>query len=96
MDKATDTSIDKVIVRSKRYKKAMSDLIEARYELNLCNGAVKAVDRMKDTLSNYVSLHGRSYFSEPRVRGKDMGVSPVRNPLRKKMKKKSRKKCYVD
>ncbi len=97
LDRVTDTSIDKIVVRNKRYKKALADLIQAKYELNLCNGAVKAVDRMKDTLSNFVSLHGRSYFSQPKIREhKDMGVSPVRSPLRtKKKKKKSRKKRHV-
>lgn len=67
MEKLTESAIQNIIITQKRYMDAEEQLIHARYELDIANAAVRAMDARKDALENLVRLHGQQYFAGPRI-----------------------------
>lgn len=67
LDKVTDKSVEATMPQQPDYKEASRDVINAQFDLNVANGAVKAIDARKDSLENLVKLHGQQYFAGPRM-----------------------------
>lgn len=67
MEKITESAIQNVIITQRKYMDAEEKLIHARYELDIANAAVRAMDARKDALENLVRLHGQQYFAGPRI-----------------------------
>lgn len=63
--KITEPLLLNAIISQDEYKEANSKVIEAQYDVNIANGAVKAVEGRKDSLENLVKLHGQQYFAGP-------------------------------
>ena len=65
--KVTEGSISAAILRDREYKQANTEYINAKYESDMANAAVKCIDSRKDALENLVRLHGQEYFAGPKV-----------------------------
>lgn len=48
------------------YAKALQDLIDAKYDLDIAEAAVSASEHRKKALENEVSLWSQSYFAKPK------------------------------
>ena len=87
--KITEAVINGCILEQKKYKEAMTNQIDAQYELNSAKGAVSAVEDRKAALENLVKLFGMGYFAGPKVpRELDYGQREVINEGQKEMKEK--------
>ena len=67
IEKLTESAIQNIILTQEKYMDAEEKLIHARYELDIANAAVRALDARKDALENLVRLHGQQYFAGPRI-----------------------------
>ena len=67
IEKITEGAITAAILQHARYKKASEVVIQAQFENNIAQGAVKAFDARKDALENLVRLHGQQYFAGPKM-----------------------------
>lgn len=67
LKKATNEAVINLILQSEDYKEAEKALFSARYELNMAQGAVRAMGDRKAALENLVRLHGQQYFAGPVV-----------------------------
>ena len=65
--KLTETFITSTILTQKEYQEANEEYLEAVYESNMAQGAVRAIDGKKTALENLVRLHGQQYFAGPSV-----------------------------
>lgn len=65
--KITEAAVKAAILLDTRFIKVNKDLIQAKFEAKVAEGAVKAFDHRKDALENLVKLHGQQYFAGPRV-----------------------------
>lgn len=65
--KPTENQITNAINADERYGVANAKLIEALYEMNVIQGAVRAMDHRKSALSDLVKLQGQSYFAGPSI-----------------------------
>ena len=65
--KVTDAVVAATILRDKEYQRVNKAFINARYELEIANAAVKSIDARKDALENLVRLNGQQYFAGPKV-----------------------------
>ena len=65
--KATEAAIQSAIILDEEFIKASSKCFEASYELEMAQGAVRAVDQRKQALENLVRLHGLQYFAGPKI-----------------------------
>ena len=65
--KLTETVITSTIITHEKYKEANEEYLEAAYESNMAQGAVKALEGKKTALENLVKLHGQQYFAGPSV-----------------------------
>lgn len=69
LDKATKDTVEAALIKCKQFQAAAKAVRQARYELELLNATVKALEHKKRALENLVTLHGQDYFSEPRASG---------------------------
>lgn len=67
IEKITDKVVENTIPTQDEFKEASTALIEAKFQLDIAYGAVKAIDARKDSLENLVKLHGQSYFAGPKM-----------------------------
>lgn len=67
LDKVTEAAVNEVLLTNSECQRASTELIEAKYELEMAQAAVKALDQKKSALENLVKLHGQSYFAGPSV-----------------------------
>lgn len=67
--KTTKDLVDAVITQEEDFQKATQALIKAKYNMDLLDAAVTALDHRKKALENMVWLHGQSYFATPRDKG---------------------------
>ena len=67
VEKITDKSVSAAILIQEEYQEKQKELIEAKFEAKVANGAVKSMDQRKVALENLVKLHGQSYFAGPKV-----------------------------
>jgi len=67
LEKVTDTPVAATILLQQEYKVASEALIQANYELNMFQSAVRAFDNKRSALENMVRLWLGSYFSGPKI-----------------------------
>jgi hypothetical protein len=67
LQKITEGAILSVIQLHDGYKDAMDKYIDAKYEADIAQLAVRAVDTKKAALENLVRLYGQQYFAGPSV-----------------------------
>jgi hypothetical protein len=67
IDKVTEGSIQSTILTEKRYKIKVQAYLDAKYEADMAQGAVRAFDARKDALENLVRLNGQQYFAGPKI-----------------------------
>jgi len=65
--KITETAVANAILEEKQYRDSVSKVTKASFEVNVVQGAVRAVEQRKQMLENLVKLHGQSYFAGPSV-----------------------------
>jgi hypothetical protein len=66
-EKPTEASINAAILMNVDYQTASTAYIDAKFENNVANDAVRAFDHRKSALENLVRLHGQSYFAGPAI-----------------------------
>ena len=64
--KPTEGAIKNCVLYQKRYKDAERAYIQAKYDNDLVDAAVKTLDHRKRALENLVSLWSQGYFATPR------------------------------
>ena len=67
IEKVTDASVTANVLTYPDYKEANQNYINAKYELDMAQAAVSAMNQRKDALENLVKLHGQQYFAGPKV-----------------------------
>jgi len=65
LTKVTEGGIQSTIMLQKEYQGLTEAYISARYENEVANAAVRAIDQKKTALENLVKLLGQSYFAGP-------------------------------
>lgn len=67
LEKITEPVVVATILTQDKYKTAIKEVVDARFEKNVADGAVKAFEQRKTALENLVKLHGQSYFAGPSI-----------------------------
>lgn len=67
LTKVTESAIKNAILLTQEYKDAQEELHQAQYEMNMAQGATRAIYAKKDALENLVRLHGQQYFAGPSI-----------------------------
>lgn len=67
VDKVTDKVVDATILLQPEYIEANDAYIMAKFEADVAQGAVRAIEQKKDALEQLVKLLGLSYFAGPRI-----------------------------
>ncbi len=67
LEKVSENGVKSVIAFSKVIEKQKEELLEAKYERKMCQGAVTSVDQKKHALEGLSKLLGLQYFAGPRV-----------------------------
>ena len=65
--KITESAIQSAIILDTDYGLVNEKCLQAAYEFDMAQGAVKAVDQRKQALENLVKLHGLQYFAGPKI-----------------------------
>ena len=65
--KLTEAAVQSAIILDEDFGKANKECMKAAYELEMAQGAVRAVDQRKQALENLVRLHGLQYFAGPKI-----------------------------
>ena len=65
--KITENAVMAAITKSEKYQGAYNIYLEQKYELDIADGAVRALQDKKSALENLVRLHGASYFAGPSI-----------------------------
>jgi len=65
--KLTETVIFNTILKQPNYIEANLDVINSKYEQNVAQAAVDAMDHRKSALENLVRLFGQQYFAGPSI-----------------------------
>jgi hypothetical protein len=65
--KITDSAVESTILNQNEYKTCMEDFIQAKYNMEMAQAAVRAMDQKKTALENLVRLFGMQYFAGPSV-----------------------------
>lgn len=65
--KLTESFVTSTIITQRGYMVANEEYLNAVYESNMAQGAVRAVEGKKTSLENLVKLHGQQYFAGPSV-----------------------------
>lgn len=66
IDKITESVVSNTILLEPKYQVSNKKVLEAKYELDMAQAAVRAFDARKDALENLRSLLGMQYFAGPR------------------------------
>jgi len=69
--KITEAAIAEYVPTDKRVRKAEKMVIDARYEMEIMDGFVEAMQHRKKALENAVELFLSGYFAEPRAKSPD-------------------------
>lgn len=67
LSKLTETLIKSTILQTEKRQLAAQAYIDHKYEYDMAQAAVRAIDQKKSALENLVKLHGMSYFAGPAV-----------------------------
>lgn len=89
--KITESVVSNAILTQDEYKEANNRYIEARYDFNIANAAVEAINQKKNALENLVKLNGQAYFASPSV-PRDLSKEWEEKQRAKKMNEKIAKK----
>jgi hypothetical protein len=65
--KVTESVVENTILMQPEYREASEAMANAKYESDVAQNAVRAIDQRKDALENLVRLFGLQYFAGPRV-----------------------------
>jgi len=65
--KLTEAVVFNTIIKQPEYIEANLDVINSKYEQNVAQAAVDAVDHRKSALENLVRLYGQQYFAGPSI-----------------------------
>ena len=66
LEKVTETALERVIIRQRRFVKAQEEMFRAKHVMGLCQVEVSTLDHRKTALENLTKLRLADYFSEPR------------------------------
>lgn len=94
LDKVTEGVIKDTILASADHTELANELAETRYELEILQTALRAMDVKKSALENLVRLHGASYFAGPSV-PRDLGAEWVKEVERTSARDTIKKKMGV-
>jgi hypothetical protein len=67
IDKITEAVVQATIIQQDDYQEINSELIDARYELEIASAALRALEQKKSALENLVRLNGQNYFAGPSI-----------------------------
>lgn len=67
LEKVTEGAIQNIILTSKEYQAANDNFLKAKFDVDIAQAAVQAINQRKDALENLVKLHGMQYFAGPKV-----------------------------
>jgi len=67
IEKITEQVMLNTIIDQVPYKEAFAEYLEAKFEADVAQGAVRAFDARKDALENLVRLNGQQYFAGPKM-----------------------------
>jgi ethanolamine utilization cobalamin adenosyltransferase len=67
IEKVTETAVSSAILQQEEYQEANYELIDARYELDIASGALRALQDKKSALENLVKLQAQNYFAGPSI-----------------------------
>ena len=81
--RVTEAAIQNAILLQREYEEASHEYAETRYENDIAQGAVRAIDQRKTALENLVRLLGMSYFAGPQA-PRDLDVEFEQSLRRKK------------
>lgn len=65
--KVTETAIQAAVLTHPKYKEASEQFIQLRYEAEVLQAAVNAIEHRKSALENLVKLFGQQYFAGPKM-----------------------------
>jgi hypothetical protein len=65
--KITEAVVSAAIIMDDKYKAAMKRMADAKYDLDIAQAAVSAMNQRKEALENMVKLYIAGYFAGPRV-----------------------------
>lgn len=65
--KLTEGAITSAVLTNSKYREAFQSYLNAKYEMDMAQGAVRAFEQRKEALENLVKLNGQEYFAGPRV-----------------------------
>lgn len=89
LEKVTESAINAVVGQRSEYQTKLKELNGAKYESDLAQAVVSALECKKRTLTLLVELHGMGYFANPKVspRGREaveeMTKRATRRPVRR-------------
>jgi hypothetical protein len=61
--KVTESAISSTVCMQDEYKQANQAIIKAKYDVDICQGAMNAMEHKKAGLQDLVKLHGQNYYS---------------------------------
>jgi hypothetical protein len=67
LSKLTETLVKSTVLLTQERQIAAQACIDTKYEYDMAQAAVRAMDQKKTALENLVKLHGMSYFAGPAV-----------------------------
>jgi hypothetical protein len=67
IEKITEPVVSATIIQQEDFKVVNKEYMEAKYELDIAQAAVSAMNQRKEALENLVKLHGMQYFAGPKV-----------------------------
>lgn len=67
IEKITEAVVGNTIILQPKYKETNERYLKAKYEADIAQGAVNAVNQRKDALENLVRLYGQQYFAGPKM-----------------------------
>jgi len=65
--KITEAVVTNTILQQKKYQSQYHEYLEIKFEYDMAQNAVRAIQQRKDALENLVRLHGQQYFAGPSV-----------------------------
>lgn len=67
IDKLTEGQVSEATIRSEAYQAAVTEVNEAKHEVDVLQATLNTLEHRKRALENLVTLHGQSYFAKPHV-----------------------------
>jgi hypothetical protein len=67
IEKITETVVTNTIIAQDGFKEANDEYLDAKYNADIAQSAVNAMNQRKEALENLVKLHGMQYFAGPKM-----------------------------